>query len=69
MTLETIHEDALEEGLLERTRDGDNIKDTALPNMDQYIRSSPKPQSRTNLDSNTEETSALSPKETTKALP
>lgn len=62
MTLEIIHEDALEEGLLERSRDGDNIKDPAVP---QNIRLSPKPQSRSSLDS---DISTLSPSQTTKAL-
>lgn len=65
MTLETIHEDALEEGLLERSRDGDNIKDPAIH---QHIQSSPKPQSRSSLDSDTEDSSALCLNETTKAL-
>ncbi|KAF9467671.1 EamA-like transporter family-domain-containing protein [Collybia nuda] len=66
MTLETIHEDELEEGLLERTRDGEAAKDPALPPNPGHAWTSPKPLSRSSLDSDTEETSALSPKQTTK---
>jgi hypothetical protein len=68
MTLETIHEEELEEGLLERTRDDENLKNSVLSHHGQDTRLSPKPEFRRSSDTNAEETSALSPKEPAKAL-